>query len=182
MATNWLAESIKRQREKLGITQAELAQRLGVHKQTVVKYEAGAISLPSGRLSALAHALELPIDELFRVAADLKGASVPQDDDEMAREADELARLSRSAPRHARALPLSVREYLGEFRLRLIRGGASDEEIDEALSLMQSPQLFTFYKGGALSEFNEDQVLRGMKAIGEGVVIPELNERGRKIS
>jgi transcriptional regulator with XRE-family HTH domain len=88
---------------------------------------------------------------------------------------------SRPLPRHLRHLPLAVREYLGEFRSRLKRGGASDEEITEALELMQSPQVFTFYKGGALSEFNEDQVLRGMKAIGEGVVIPELRERGRKI-
>lgn len=84
-------------------------------------------------------------------------------------------------PRHLRNLPLAVREYLAEFRSRLRQGGASDEEITEAIELMQSPQVFTFYKGGALSEFNEDQVLRGMKAIGEGVVIPELRERGRKI-
>lgn len=84
-------------------------------------------------------------------------------------------------PRHMRNLPLAIRTYLDMFRHRLKKGGASDEEITEAIELMQSPQVFTFYKGGALSEFNEDQVLRGMMAIGEGVVIPELRERGRKI-
>lgn len=84
-------------------------------------------------------------------------------------------------PRHARNLPLAVREYLAELRLRLTKGGAQEEEIEEAMDLLRSPALFTFYKGGTPSEFNEEDVLRGMKALAEGVVIPELKDRGRKI-
>jgi transcriptional regulator with XRE-family HTH domain len=54
-------EAIKQRREELGITQAELAKRLGVHKQTVVKYEADAITMPTDRLSDLAAALDITL-------------------------------------------------------------------------------------------------------------------------
>lgn len=195
VATNWLGEAIKRRREQLGITQAELAQRLGLHKQTIVKYEAGSIAPATGRLSEVATALEMSLSRLLDVEGDLVEAGIPIDDegymiDEEGHRLDDAVRspplVVRERPpleaRHARNLPLSVREYLAEFRLRLTKGGATEEEIDEALELMRSPQVFTFYKGGALSEYSEDEVLRGMKAIGESVVIPELRERGRKIS
>jgi DNA-binding XRE family transcriptional regulator len=52
-----LARVIKRRREELGLTQAELAQQLGVHKQTIVKYEADAINISSERLLGASRAL-----------------------------------------------------------------------------------------------------------------------------
>lgn len=85
------------------------------------------------------------------------------------------------ATRHERNLPLSIREYLAALQLRLTKGGATEEEVSEAMDLLRAPQLFTFYKGGVPSEYSEDDVLLGVKAIAEGVIIPVLRERGRKI-
>lgn len=203
MADQSIAKVIRKRREELGLTQAQLAKRLGVHKQTVVKYEAGAINIPSNRLLALAVALQFgfrlegiedPSAPGFSYAGRLvltdRGgealyvAESPEqyDEEPVTVTRDHKDRiLPRKIPRHLRNLPLAVREYLAEFQLRLTRSGATEEEIDEALELMRSPELFTFYKGGMPSEYPEADVLRGMKAIGEGVVIPELRDRGRKI-
>lgn len=87
------------------------------------------------------------------------------------------------AARHARNLPLSVREFLAEAQLEMVKAGALDEEIAEALSLMKAPEVFTFYEGGAAAarEFNEADVLKGMRALYNGVIKPELKQRGRKL-
>jgi transcriptional regulator with XRE-family HTH domain len=85
------------------------------------------------------------------------------------------------AARHARNLPLAVREYLAEFQLRLVKGGASEDEIDEAMRLLKSPDVFSYFKGGRPTEFNEQDVLNGMRAIGEDVIVPRLKKLGRKV-
>jgi transcriptional regulator with XRE-family HTH domain len=86
-----------------------------------------------------------------------------------------------TAPRHARNLPLSVREYLAEFQLRLTKGGASEDDVDEAMTLLRSPQVFIYFSGGKLNEYNETDILDGMKSIAEDVVIPRLRKLGRKL-
>jgi transcriptional regulator with XRE-family HTH domain len=86
-----------------------------------------------------------------------------------------------TVPRHARNLPLAVREYLAEFQLRLVKGGASEDEIDEAMRLLKSPDVFSYFKGGRPTEFNEEDVLNGMRAIGEDVIVPRLKKLGRKV-
>jgi len=83
--------------------------------------------------------------------------------------------------RHARHLPLAIREYLAEFELRLLRSGATEEEMAEAIALLQASANFVYNVGGTQREYGEDDVLRGMKGIGEGVIVPELRERGRNI-
>lgn len=39
-------EELKRKRERLGLTQAELAKRLGIAKLTVLRYENGQTPIP----------------------------------------------------------------------------------------------------------------------------------------
>jgi transcriptional regulator with XRE-family HTH domain len=39
-------DELRRKRERLGMTQAELAKRLGVTKSTVLRYENGRITIP----------------------------------------------------------------------------------------------------------------------------------------
>jgi transcriptional regulator with XRE-family HTH domain len=84
-------------------------------------------------------------------------------------------------PRHARNLPLAVREYLAEFQLRLTKGGASEDEIDEAMALLRSPDVFVYFKGGRIAEYNEADVLDGMRSLAEDVIIPRLQKLGRKL-
>ena len=42
MARTWDAEAVRRLREQLGVTQAELADRIGTRQQTVSEWETGA--------------------------------------------------------------------------------------------------------------------------------------------
>jgi transcriptional regulator with XRE-family HTH domain len=40
------ADELKRKRERLGLTQAELAKRLGITKITILRYENGQTEIP----------------------------------------------------------------------------------------------------------------------------------------
>jgi transcriptional regulator with XRE-family HTH domain len=48
-----------------GLTQAQLADRVGVTFQQLQKYEIGGNRIPTGRLVKLAGTLDIPISELF---------------------------------------------------------------------------------------------------------------------
>lgn len=168
------AERLKALMEARGLKNPDVAKAGGVDPVTVSQWRSGRQQPSDATLERIAPILgttaaflrfgELTPDQRKVLESSQRGYSEPQ-----------------FAARHSRNLPLRVREYLAELRLRLTKGGALEEEIDEAMELLRSPALFTFYKGGEPSEFNEEDVLRGMKAIAEGVVIPELRERGRKI-
>lgn len=70
-----LGANISERRKKLGWTQAELAERIGVDTETVSRFERGS-NLPSLlRLEKLADALKIP---LYRLVA----ASSPRADDQ----------------------------------------------------------------------------------------------------
>jgi transcriptional regulator with XRE-family HTH domain len=53
-------------RKELGLTQAELAEKLGIEKESVSRLETGVISPSLGRLSTLAEALDFSMDNLLR--------------------------------------------------------------------------------------------------------------------
>lgn len=53
-----VAERIKQQRQKLGLSQDELAKKLGVERSTVSKWESGKTNLKSGMITKLAATLE----------------------------------------------------------------------------------------------------------------------------
>ena len=62
-----LANRIKEKRSELGLTQAELAERVGVTRKTVNTVENG-VFVPSALLALkLAEALSVPVEELFRI-------------------------------------------------------------------------------------------------------------------
>lgn len=44
MTAEWDAEAVWRLREQLGVTQAELAERIGTRQQTISEWETGASS------------------------------------------------------------------------------------------------------------------------------------------
>lgn len=160
-----------------GLSQIQAAKLVGKSRQTVNSWERedeNAASPDDADLDILAEAYDTTRAALrYGLDGSLIKAAYAVREGEPS--------YSQSLPRHARNLPLAVREYLAEFQLRLTKGGATEDEIEEAMDLLRSPQLFTFYKGGAPSEYNEEDVLRGIKGIAEGVIIPELRERGRKV-
>lgn len=65
-----LANTLKAERERLGLTQAALAQRVGVSRKTINTVENG-VFIPSTVLALkLAGALDRPVEALFRLAID----------------------------------------------------------------------------------------------------------------
>ena len=63
-----LANGLKEKRTALGLTQAELAERVGVTRKTVNTVENGVFT-PSALLALkLARALEEPVEQLFWLA------------------------------------------------------------------------------------------------------------------
>jgi transcriptional regulator with XRE-family HTH domain len=60
-----VGKKIRYQRWKVGMTQAVLAERIGVKFQQVQKYETGANRISASRLWEVAKALEVPITFFF---------------------------------------------------------------------------------------------------------------------
>ncbi len=61
------AIAVRRQQRQL--TQAELAEAIGVEQETISRFERGATLPPLGRLSDVADALSCPLDELLRTGS-----------------------------------------------------------------------------------------------------------------
>lgn len=55
---------IRKARKERGITQQELADRIGVNRATVSKYESGQISIPFSQVLAIAEALDITLYDL----------------------------------------------------------------------------------------------------------------------
>jgi transcriptional regulator with XRE-family HTH domain len=72
-----LGKTLRRRRDELGISQSDLARRLGVQQQTVSRWESGG-SLPRPvRILQLAAELEVGHDDLLRSAGYLPHADPP---------------------------------------------------------------------------------------------------------
>lgn len=152
-------------------THEAAAEATGLERSRITRHENGTGGKPQrDTLARYERAYRLPAGSLSRVLAGdrVSEPSAPYGD-------------GHGVPRHQRNLPLAVREYLAEFQLRLVKGGATEEEIEEALRLLKSPDVFSYFKGGRPVEFNEEDVLNGMRAIGEDVIIPRLKKLGRKV-
>src|SRR5438874_2227586 len=62
-----IGQRIANQRKLIGVTQARLAEQIGVEPETISRLETGA-SMPSlARIAATAAALEIELRELFRL-------------------------------------------------------------------------------------------------------------------
>jgi lambda repressor-like predicted transcriptional regulator len=151
-------------------TAVALGRAAGLSRQTLHRaINEDTLTRETGR--AVAKALGVSVDELLGEASPGQGQA--QRVSEGGGTGDQ--------PRHARNLPLAVREYLAELRVRLVKGGATDEQIEEAFDLFRSPAVFSFYFGGAQREFNEEEVLINVKTFAEEAVIPTLKRRGVKL-
>ena len=62
---SFFAENIKKRRHELGLTQKQLAERMGYSEKTVSKWESGIAIAPSSVLPILSKALNTSIDALF---------------------------------------------------------------------------------------------------------------------
>ena len=62
----WNAATLKRLRERRGLTQQQLAERVGAHRVTIAKLETGALRPGVDVLEALAKALKVKVTELLK--------------------------------------------------------------------------------------------------------------------
>jgi transcriptional regulator with XRE-family HTH domain len=70
-----VGESIRTHRLIAGMSQSDLAHRLGVSFQQVQKYEKGVNRVGAGRLPLIAEIFNVPISALFDANADASGAA-----------------------------------------------------------------------------------------------------------
>lgn len=61
-----LGEAVRRRREELGLTQAELAERAGLKQPAIARFEAGGTMPTIPMLERLAEALELRLSVQFQ--------------------------------------------------------------------------------------------------------------------
>ena len=61
----YVAQKIRAYRKQLDLSQADLAEKLGISFQQIQKYEKGANRISAGRLFELAELFEIPIGALY---------------------------------------------------------------------------------------------------------------------
>jgi transcriptional regulator with XRE-family HTH domain len=177
-----LGDRLTQSMKRMGLKNPEIAAAAGVHPVTVSKWRNDVNPPADAELERVAKLLGVSLvwlrygDRVIEAGGRATGEAVAS------------ARAEQGPPVHPAPgrggnLPLSVRELLAESRLEMVKAGALDEEIEEALALMRSAAVFTFYEGGAAAprDFNEADVLKGMRAIYNGAIKPELKQRGRKL-
>ena len=70
-----LGKKVRARRLTLGLTQSQLASKIGVTFQQVQKYEKGTNGVSSAKLIYIAHALQVPITYFFEGFDIIKGVS-----------------------------------------------------------------------------------------------------------
>jgi transcriptional regulator with XRE-family HTH domain len=66
MLTRLVGRNIYNKRKRLGLTQEELAERIGIGQQSLSRMEKGRIAPKFERLQIIADTLECPVTDLFR--------------------------------------------------------------------------------------------------------------------
>jgi transcriptional regulator with XRE-family HTH domain len=161
-------------RNDRGLTQAAVAKALGVHPITVTRWESGKLTPSAELLVSLAQLYGMTVDALLGMKIEGHAPTVVISGTASTGNAAQTmtGRLTR--------LPHSVLVYLDEFRLRLRKAGASDEDIEESLELLRSTDVLNYLSGpSGSSDPSEEELLDGMRSLGEHVIIPRLKRAGR---
>lgn len=103
--------AIARRRRAKGLTQAQIAEVMGVEKETVSRMENGVISPTLHRLGQIAEILECPLSELFR-----NGSA------DVAEQAEAIGRMIQDLADSERALLMNL---MGEI-VKVLKGRGSD--------------------------------------------------------
>jgi lambda repressor-like predicted transcriptional regulator len=157
-------------------TALALGEAAGLSRQTVHRaLNEDSLTRETGR--AIAAALGVEFDEIWPTVYQPLGERLISSHTVTAR--NEATPATYMAPRN---LPQAVREFLAHVQLELTKAHATEEEVEATLSLLKSPEMFSFYEGGAPKDFTEEQMLQSMKAIYNGAIKPELKRRGRKFA
>jgi transcriptional regulator with XRE-family HTH domain len=117
-----IGQRIRARRIALGMSQTALAEAIGVTFQQVQKYEKGANRVASGRLQALASALNLSISDLLGTAESEGSAPMPN----LSRADHQLLAAFHKLPKDARASLLALTKGMAA----VVKGRSSDPTDD----------------------------------------------------
>ncbi len=112
-----VGERLRAARLTLGLSQTELAQRLGLSYQQVQKYEVGTNGLSLSRALQMAGALGISLDRLMPDAPQPNAAGEGQDPMALDRGTRRMARLYHGLPPRKRALVKQFAELLANATL-----------------------------------------------------------------
>ena len=135
-------QGLAQRRKAVGLTQEALAQRLGVERSTVVRWEAGDTEpLPSIR-PHVAHALQVSLDQLAELLTEGENAgrarALPSDTEVTGPIMLPAMRPSRDECEHL--VPPQVTEAFEALRGALRSAGVGPEDVDAPWLLGKSPQ------------------------------------------
>lgn len=162
-----LAEGLRQARAAAHLTQVQAAEALGITPVTVSNHERGVTEPDEGLIVRYAELYDTRPEALRYGENWQRRVRDTRDLDLVV--AGEVG------------LSQPVRTFLAETRLELTKGGASDEEIEEAMELLTAPQVRSYFMGGARRDRSEEDVLKGMRALVEAVIKPTLRELGRNL-
>ncbi|MEX0760649.1 MAG: helix-turn-helix transcriptional regulator [Tistlia sp.] len=112
-----VGERLRAARLSLGLSQTELAQRLGLSYQQVQKYEVGTNGLSLSRALQMAGALGITLDRLMPDAPQPTASGEGQDPMALDRGTRRMARLYHGLPSRKRALVKQFAELLSNATL-----------------------------------------------------------------
>lgn len=143
--TPGMGSQIRSRRTELGISQAQLAEQVGVHALTVSAWERNAKAPTESRLEQIAKALKTTPAALRYGEGDAASAYTPR-------------------PTTRRRLPPRVYEVVHEYLARMERAGCTEEQLDEAERLMVDFNYSKLHKTDA-RERSEDEQITDVRAI-----------------
>lgn len=106
-----IGAAIRRRRKALGLSQEQLAEKVGVSYQQVQRYENGITTLNVESLQRIARALDVPSASFF--AAEEVRSAPPIDDDSRTADEETMLRLFKKLPTTDKKLAISVVRRFG---------------------------------------------------------------------
>ena len=109
-----LGRRLRRRRWMLGMTQSQVAERVGIKFQQIQKYESGQNRISASRLWDLSVALDAPVSYFFEdIAGGPTGENDPLNSEANARESADLLRAYYAIPADARRRLFELVRTLG---------------------------------------------------------------------
>lgn len=156
---------LKQARKEKRLTQEGVAEKLGLTRLSVIKHEEGAYEITDEKLARYAELYGKTLHWIRYGPA-------------LADDANETGLGDIPAE-----LPKKVRVWIYEFLTDLVRGGATDVEVQRARALLTGPQVVGYLADltpGAL-QLTDDEMIAALDQVGKHVIKRVLRKRGRKV-
>ena len=92
-----IASRLRQYRQASGLTQTELANRVGAHTQQIYRYESGGSRIPAAHLVQISQSLGRPLEDFYQ-----EGQPMSHDDEDVMRDLRVVASLVRGLPAERR--------------------------------------------------------------------------------